>query len=578
MEDAEGEEARDLARLLAARVPVAAAGLLPVERDVDEARLVAAVEAAGARVWLRPLFPSRAVAERFPDLPPLCGAADAVAAAGALRAGFEASGAPVQRLVVRVVGADAAAPRGGAASAAWSGDPDELSVWAEGEEAWRIDRRSTRVVEPGAGLLVQQAEAVADLVDRAQLALGLPVRIDWVFQDGRPKVLGVRPLTITPTFTTHRWRRLALVAADEGTVAPLAIDALDRALGADEPGPHVEAAVRRIYARPYRRREGEPARLGRSEPEPFPTASRRAGAVVGEVAPVLAAALRLERGLPARIALLDEVHVQGVDGRALLAALRDRQRLVAEALFLLDRTRIATRHTLEALEAVVGPLPRACVPALAAPRAARPRRRAVDRLERLREQVVAEQGRLVPRAQLGPEAGRAWDALRADFAALRPLGIDVTPRPIGADDATLFAALERLPRQGHRHRERARADAARRVQATARSRSVGRLRAGLAVSLTALLRRIARAKGGVAEGVASAMLRLREAAVEVGARLVDQAVLEEAEDALYLSLDELEEALRGEPGAYAARVRLRREDDLRWAAFDAPRRVGPRSG
>ena len=74
------------------------------------------------------------------------------------------------------------------------------------------------------------------------------------------------------------------------------------------------------------------------------------------------------------------------------------------------------------------------------------------------------------------------------------------------------------------------------------------------------------------------MLRLREAAVEVGARLVDQAVLEEAEDALYLSLDELEEALRGEPGAYAARVRLRREDDLRWAAFDAPRRVGPRSG
>ncbi|HJL22433.1 MAG TPA: hypothetical protein RMH80_09390, partial [Polyangiaceae bacterium LLY-WYZ-15_(1-7)] len=55
LEDAEGEEARDLARLLAARVPVAAAGLLPVERDVDEARLVAAVEAAGARVWLRPL-------------------------------------------------------------------------------------------------------------------------------------------------------------------------------------------------------------------------------------------------------------------------------------------------------------------------------------------------------------------------------------------------------------------------------------------------------------------------------------------------------------------------------------------
>ena len=38
-------------------------------------------------------------------------------------------------------------------------------------------------------------------------------------------------------------------------------------------------------------------------------------------------------------------------------------------------------------------------------------------------------------------------------------------------------------------------------------------------------------------------------------------------------LAELEDAVRGEPGAYAARVRLRREDDARWASFDAPRNL-----
>jgi len=62
--------------------------------------------------------------------------------------------------------------------------------------------------------------------------------------------------------------------------------------------------------------------------------------------------------------------------------------------------------------------------------------------------------------------------------------------------------------------------------------------------------------------------------VEVGARLAEEGLLEEAEDALYLTFTELEEAIRLEPGAYASRARFRREDDRRWRAFAAPDRVG----
>ncbi len=96
----------------------------------------------------------------------------------------------------------------------------------------------------------------------------------------------------------------------------------------------------------------------------------------------------------------------------------------------------------------------------------------------------------------------------------------------------------------------------------------------MARTVTVLLHRIARAKGGVADGVAGALLRLRRAATELGRRLVERAILDDPEDALYLSSIELEEALLREPGAYAARVRFRQEDDDRWAAFDAPRRIG----
>ena len=113
----------------------------------------------------------------------------------------------------------------------------------------------------------------------------------------------------------------------------------------------------------------------------------------------------------------------------------------------------------------------------------------------------------------------------------------------------------------------------RRLLATARGRDMGRSREGLVNTLGGLAERVAVVKGVVAEQLAASLLRLRAAALQAGQRLVDRAVLEVPSDALYLTLAELEEALVGEPGAYASRVRLRREDDARWARFEAPRRV-----
>jgi hypothetical protein len=113
------------------------------------------------------------------------------------------------------------------------------------------------------------------------------------------------------------------------------------------------------------------------------------------------------------------------------------------------------------------------------------------------------------------------------------------------------------------------------VLATARQKPFGRSRGAIAASLGLLIVRVARSKGATSEALAAAMLRLRRAACEAGRRLADAGVVDEAADGLYLSLEEIEQALAGEPGAYAARVRLRREDDERWSRWTAPRRITP---
>lgn len=582
-----GEEARDLARLLKNRVPVAN-GFLVRLGDPREERLrglVSEVLATGAAVRLRPLFPTLGAAVRFERR--MGRVADITSGAEAeivLREVIDALAAPELRaalggtlvgLRVRVI--ECVAGSGGRAASAdpLHGDPDELGVWsyATGAAVWRIDRRSGRIIHPGEGLDGALAERVADLADRAQLALGRPVEVEWCQSRGRVAVAAVRSLPIHPTFTSGTWRRVALVAADEGTVAPLAIDALDRGL-ADEEQRSSGQTVRRIYARPYRRLDGKGRLLGNVELLPVPFAGAAAARAASEAVKPLAQAAAFQRGLSARLERFDAEDLRSMDADALLAALEARHAAVAEAFAILDRLRELTRTALAAAETACGPLPRECYPALAAPVRTKERRRIHESLAKLAQRIESEASALVPRSSLATPTRRRWDELRASLVDVRPLGIDVLPEAFGASDEHFLEALASSRLARNAELEKARKDALRRVLATARTRSMGRAREAIVASIGVLVWRISVVKGETAEELAALLLRLRRASVEAGQRLVDLAVLEQPDDALYLGLAEIADALAGEPGAYAARVRLRREDDARWAWFDAPRRIG----
>lgn len=583
-----GEEGQALARLAAAGVPIIEGWLVRLSTDGASARLADLVrrgldEGPGA-VRLRPLFPSRAAAIRFErragTIADVAGEDEVEQRVGELLEALgstdvtAALGGSLASLHVRVVPCDGV-PSGRAASAdPVTGDPDEISVWTHTAAArWRIDRKTARVVGEGEGdLNAAEASVVGDLADRAQLVLGRPVELEWASRGGRFAVVGLRPLSVRPTFTAGSWRIVALVAPDEGTVAPLAIDALDHALG--RAGDADEARVRRIYGRPYRRADVDTdgGRVA-ADPVSLARAAARAARVAADVTTSIAAARTFERGLARRLADIDRADVAALDDEHLLAAIRERQRLAIEALTLLERTRLATKAVLASLEATVGALPRECFPALAAPRDTRARKRTHERLARFARRIESDMGELAPRAVLPLPMQKRWDELRQTVADCRALGIDVRPDAYGSSDAALLEALRAARHVDGEARERARRDAARRVAATARSKALGRSREAIATSLLVLLSRLAGAKGSVAEGLAAALLRLRRAATVAGGRLVDADVLDRPDDALYLHLIELEDALVGEPGAYAARVQLRREDDQRWARYEAPRRI-----
>ena len=454
------------------------------------------------------------------------------------------------------------------------GDPDELQVFARRGEPWRIDRRSTRVSEPGTELEVVLVERVADLVDRAQLVLGFPVEIEWCLTaEDAVVITQIRPLELQRHYADGAWRRVALTAADEGVVAPLTIDALDRALSAGADGvPRVGQTVRRIYGRPYRRRT-QPSILGRVQPSPLVNAATACVVATREVAPLLAGALRFDRSSGARFAQLAEHDLGALDAEDLLRALRERQQFVAEALLQLDRSREATRRALHALEGTIGALPLEAYPALAAPRPTRSRQKIQGKLAELAKAFDAAGVDPSTTEPLPPVLAKKFRAVAEELADVRPLGIDVRPEPIGGSDRALRHAIRRVGREGPDAVERRRKDARRAVLRVAGSRSLRTAREALVRPLLMILDRIAEAKGRLGEGLARSLVLLRSAAVEAGLRLVDEAILDDAQDALYLGLGELEDALRGEPGAYAARVRLRREDDARWAAFDAPRNL-----
>lgn len=280
-------------------------------------------------------------------------------------------------------------------------------------------------------------------------------------------------------------------------------------------------------------------------------------------APTLERAFRYERARAALFERIDAPLTDAMSDDALVASLRERQAAAAHAYGLLDQTRRASRELLLALEAVVGPIEGALVAALAAPRSPSRRQQAEAELR-----AASERFDSIPKD--GPERA-AWDTLKRERGHLRSLGIDVRPDAWGVSDEALLAAMRAATRD---EREKRRKGAERAVRDQARQMAFGAARQALAATVTLGLERVARAKGGVSDVLSGVLLSLRHAAVATGARLERDAILDDPEDALHLHVDELVEALSGEPGAYAARVRLRREDDERWASYDAPRRIG----
>ncbi|MBW2463832.1 MAG: hypothetical protein JRH11_19435 [Deltaproteobacteria bacterium] len=585
-----GEEAVALAQLAARGVPLAEGLIVSLRGDAPHRRLgeaVAQIRERGVRLVLTPLFPTRALAARFERSPgfraevaladdPAEKMADFLDAVTTTEVRAALGGA-LSRLSVRVVVVEEGAVGRAASADPVAGDPDEIRVWETAANPWRVDRRTNRVIAEGEGRLDGfAASTVADLADRAQLALGRPAEVSFCRSRGRYTVSGVGPLAIRPSFTAAPFRIVVLVAPDEGTVAPLAIDTLDKALREEDPA-NDEASVRRIYARPYRRLVA-PTRVierrGAGDPVSVARASLRAARVAGDVATPLAACRRFEQGLASRLESLDSVEFAALDDEAFLEHLRERQRLVIEATRLLDRGRTATIAVLTALEATIGSIPRECYPALASPRPTRGRRKLHDRLARFAKKLDGK----VPDSPRGLTRThqKKWAELSVEFAEIRPLGIDVTPLPHGGHDARLAAALRQGLAEADERAERNRRNAVRRLLATARGKSFGRAREGIVRSLGVMLSRVASAKGRVAEGLSAAMLRLRAGAIEAGRRLEERDLVDEPGDALYLHLAEIEQGLMGEPGAYAARVRLRREDDERWRCYEAPRRIDGR--
>lgn len=452
------------------------------------------------------------------------------------------------------------------------GDPSYVTVRLPERSPWRIERNTMRIVEEGDSEVPPQVvERVADLADRAQLALGWPIEMEWVISGGRPAVARIRPIAPAWRFTDESYRLVEVLWHDEGPMAPLSVDALDKALR-EEHDEVDEPRVQRTFARPYRRVEAGRGRAGERR-ESFLGAATRAAQVLTDVTRPIAAARAFARTLDDRLTAFDGDDLARLDDAELARALRERQHVVVEAYELLDRGRQATGAVLGALEAALGTVPRECIYGLAAIRRTRARRRLDERLAK----AAARFGEIPEQLDPPPAAMRhAFAELRRELRGRRPLGLDVLPPAYGASDASLVAGMRAAVDGRAERAEREQRGAIRRLMATARSRPLGRGRSALARSLTLMIERLADAKGLVAEGLADANLRLRAVAIVVGARLVERDILDDPEDALYLDVSELNEALSGEPGAYTARVRLRREEDARWRRFTPPTRLPAR--
>lgn len=455
------------------------------------------------------------------------------------------------------------------------GDPDLLCVWTKGSLVWHIDRRSARIVGAGDGPVdADLASRAADLADRAQLTLGRPVELRWVLGEREPEILAVSDAAFVPRFTTEPYHRVSLLEADDGAVAPLSIEALGKAMR--DPGDTAfDASVRRLYARPYRRVVTADEPLASPFALDASTLGPKLERLLKDLALPLFDAERFDRKMSSRLAALDARALSRLDLPSLLAHLRDCERVCIESLELLDRIRHATGAIEPLLDALTGASSRDELEALAAPRVSVERRRIVERMQRLAARLVTINGSIPPYRNLAPAHRTAWEAARTLVRDERDLGLDAKPDAWGESDETFHAALVRLRALDLDAPERARRDAQARLVAKTRHLPLAFVRDVAVRSICAFVSRAATTKGEVADALSRSLLRLKRAALHVGSRLVERSILDAPEDALFLGVSELHDAASGEPGAYASRVRLRREDDARWCAFVAPEKLLP---
>jgi hypothetical protein len=478
------------------------------------------------------------------------------------------------------------------AASVWSlepsqGDPRFVAVLPHGDqEAFWIDRRTMRAVRTPRSSLASEHDVVraADLADRVHLALGEPVALQLTFakeaaggqgESERLQVSAVDAQHVELSFTPISYRRVAPFVGDHSTLSPLSVDALDRALRVEEDRGD-EHRVRRLFGRAYRKVDAHHTPWSRGGRGPLRSLGRLLR-LTRDVTLCLSDAERFRRALSESVTAHDTIDLGQLDRSDLIEALRRRMSMVVSALVLLERSRMATLALLPALEQLCGEVPRDAFAALAAPAYGAERAAIDQKLGALAERCLRADGALQTPA---PESGAAqeWQKLRRTLRHVRGLGMDVRTAAIGSDDDHLLLALHEVRARGAQQAERQRRAARERLAARALRGSLGPLGVAPALGLVTLLGRLAQAKGGVAEGLAAALLRLRAGALEAGRRLSNDGLLERPGDTLYMTLEEIEQALEGELGAYAARVRLRREDDRRWRNFAAPRLIRARGG
>src|SRR5690606_14863152 len=238
----------------------------------------------GLRAWYRTAALAARAAPGWPEHPDRYDPRELQSAIAALWAELRAAEeARVGGFWVRALRCDEG-PFGSASSVSpEDGDPSAIAVWLPGQRPWTLDRATVRVIEPGQGPLPRTVlERVADLADRTQLALGRPVEIDWALADGRVVLCAVRSIAPAWRFADEPSRLVSLLWHDEGPIAPLAVDALDKALR-EESDARDEWRVHRVFARAYRKIEVGRARRPEHK-HPLTAAAVRAARVMRDVA------------------------------------------------------------------------------------------------------------------------------------------------------------------------------------------------------------------------------------------------------------------------------------------------------